>query len=45
MIKMQVDGPVGKGIIAEEMRKLDVDKDDPFQVFYAEKFESALPLA
>lgn len=34
----------GKGQIAEEMRKLDIDKNDPLQVFYAENLESALPL-
>ncbi len=34
----------GKGKIAEEMSKLDIDKNDPLQVFYAENLDSALPL-
>lgn len=34
----------GKGKIAKEMSKLDIDKNDPIQIFYAENLDSALPL-
>ena len=34
----------GKGQIAEEMRTLDIDENDPLQVFWAENLESELPL-
>ena len=34
----------GKGIIAEEMSQLDIDRNNPLQVFYAENIDSELPL-
>jgi hypothetical protein len=34
----------GKGIIAEEMNQLTIDRNNPLQVFYAENIDSELPL-
>lgn len=34
----------GKGKIAEEMSQLDIDRDNPLQVFHAEDIDSELPL-
>lgn len=35
----------GEGQVADEMRKLDIDRDNPLQVFFADNLTSTLPLA